>query len=248
MGQYRDVRQAGFAQLAQRGRGLGHLHQREQAFLHACAAALREAYVRGADLDCGFGSQREALTDHRAHRAAHEGEVERRSHQRTPLEQAAHGDQRVVLAGVLLRDLDALAVFLLVLELEQVGRPQARTDLGGAVGVEQRRQPRARTDRHVMAALRADLQVLFQLRTVQRAAAVAALFPQALGDAALLAGGVVGADAGRHQLAEPTHAGGHFRSGRPGGRKGGQSSSAAPARAPLAVPGPAGKNHAGTYV
>ncbi|KAG1538124.1 hypothetical protein G6F50_014721 [Rhizopus delemar] len=182
------------------------------------------------------------------HRAAHEGEVERRSRQRTPLEQAAHGDQRVVLAGVLLRDLDALAVFLLVLELEQVGRPQARTDLGGAVGVEQRRQPRARTDRHVMAALRADLQVLFQLRTVQRAAAVAALFPQALGDAALLAGGVVGADAGRHQLAEPTHAGGHFRSGRPGGRKGGQSSSAAPARAPLAVPGPAGKNHAGTYV
>ena len=238
MGQHGDVRQAGIAQATQRGRGLGHLHQREQAFLHARAATGGEAHVRRTDLQCLFRSQRETLTDHRAHRAAHEGEIERGGDQRAALHQALHGDQCVVLAGVLLRGLDALAVLLLVLELEQVRRPQARTDLGGAVRIEQRGQARTRADGHVVATLGADFQVLFQLRTVERAAAAAALLPQALGDAALLAGDVVGADARRHQLAEPTHAGCYFRSGRPGGRKGGQSSSPFPCSGtPRRLPG-----------
>src|SRR5690606_40161838 len=53
---------------------------------------------------------------------------------------------------------------LLVTELEHVRGGQAGGDLGGAARVEQRGQARAGADRHVEAALGADLQVFLQLQ------------------------------------------------------------------------------------
>ena len=97
-----------------------------------------------------------------------------------------HRDQRVTLAGGLLRGLDAVGVLLLVLELEHVDRAELGGDLDGAAGVEQRGQAHARPDRHVEAALRADLEVFLELRAVQHGAAAVALLPQAFRHAAAL--------------------------------------------------------------
>src|SRR5690606_40002 len=116
------------------------------------------------------------------------------------------GDQRVTLAAGLLRGLDAVGIALLVLEAEHVHRAQGGTDLGARALVQERGQPRARADRAVVAALRADLEVLLELRPVQHRSALVAFFPQTLGHAALAAGGRFGADARGHQFLQPAHA------------------------------------------
>ena len=106
------------------------------------------------------------------------------------LQLALHRDQRVALAGGLLRGLDAVGILLLVLELQHVGRAEGRRRFPrGAAGIEEAWQPHARADRHVVAALGADLEVFLELGPVQHRAAAVALFPQALGHAALAAGG-----------------------------------------------------------
>src|SRR5690606_21405481 len=81
-----------------------------------------------------------------------------------------------------------------------------RTDLGAGARVQECRQPGAGADRPVLAALGADLEVFLEFRPVQHRSALVALFPQALGHAALAAGGRLGADARGHQFLEPTHA------------------------------------------
>ena len=122
------------------------------------------------------------------------------------LELAAHRDQGIALPARLLRSLDALGIFLLVLELQYVGRAELGADLAGAAGVEETDQAHARPDRHVEAALGADLEVLLEFRPVQHHAAAVAFFPQAFRHAALPARGRFGADAGRHQFLQPGHA------------------------------------------
>src|SRR3546814_8935154 len=107
-------------------------------------------------------SDLEALADHRAHRTAHEGEIEGAGDQRLLLERALQGHQRVALAGALLRGLDPVDVLLLVLELEHVDRAERGADLLGAAGIEQRAQAHAGADRPVVVALRADLAVLLR--------------------------------------------------------------------------------------
>ena len=82
--------------------GLGHLHQREQALLHARAADGGEADEGQLLLDGGLDAAHEALADHRAHRAAHELELESGHDHRHGLERALHHDQGIGFAGVFL--------------------------------------------------------------------------------------------------------------------------------------------------
>src|SRR5690606_3121752 len=121
-------------------------------------------------------------------------------------ERALHDHQRVALAGRLLRGADAVDILFLVAEPEHVGRGQLAADLAQRARVEEGLEPGTRPDRAVEAALRADLQVLLQLGAVQDGAAAVALFPQALGHAALAGRSTVGADAWRHQFLQPAHA------------------------------------------
>ena len=94
------------------------------------APPLAEKHTNGQPISSArSAAQREALADHRAHRAAHVGEVERGGDQVAPLQRALHRDQRVALAGGLLRGLDAVGVLLLVLELaaRRSGRARRRS-------------------------------------------------------------------------------------------------------------------------
>ena len=103
IGHHGDERQPRLREPRQRGAGLRHLQQREQRLLHARAAARREAHERRAMLDAVVDRALEALADHRAHRAAQEPELERAGDDRQPFELARDRDQRILLAGRLLR-------------------------------------------------------------------------------------------------------------------------------------------------
>ena len=172
VGQYRDERDAFFAQARQNRRGLGHLHQRDQRFLHARAAG-------------------------GAHRTAHEGELEGAGDHRHALQLAAHGDQRVLLASVLLCRGEAILVLLAVAEFQAVHRLEVGTQLLATVLIEEDVQAGTRVDAHVVIALRADIQGLFQLRTVQHGFAGRAFVPQAFRYRTLLG---LGTHDGRDQL------------------------------------------------
>ena len=84
----------------------------------------------------------EALADHRAHRAAHELELEGGRDDRHVLDRALHHHQRVGLPGLLLGLREALGVLARVLELQGVDRQhlgrRSRSGRRGRAGVEAR--------------------------------------------------------------------------------------------------------------
>ena len=137
IGQDRHERQPRLGELLQHRGRLRHLEQRIDAFLHPRAAGGRDADERHAVLVGDAHAAHEALADDRAHRAAHEFELERGEHQRHALDAALHHDQRVGLAGLVERGLEALGILLLVLELEAVDRHDLGADLEAAFGIEQ---------------------------------------------------------------------------------------------------------------
>ena len=94
--------------------GLGELHQRQRAFLHARAARRRDDDQRQSLGERVLGGARDLLADDRAHRAAHEGEVHgaHRDARAADRARAPHG--RVAHAGRGPRRRQALGVWLLV--------------------------------------------------------------------------------------------------------------------------------------
>jgi hypothetical protein len=179
--------------------GLRHLHQRKRPFLHARAARRGDADERQLLLDRHAHAAHEALADHRAHRAAHEIELERGAHHAQRLDRALHHHQRVALRGLFLRLGQPLGIAARVLELERVERQHFRADLEAAVGVEQRVEARARAEALVVPALRAHVEVLLEVGAVEHGIARRAFGPQALGHR-LLRAGAGALDLGRQQL------------------------------------------------
>ena len=74
-----------------------------------------------------------------------------------------------------------LGISLLVAELQRVGQRLGHLDLGEDAAVEQRGEAVARRDRHVVAAMGADVQVVRQFAVEQHRAALVALGPEVLG-------------------------------------------------------------------
>ena len=136
----------------QRGVGLGHLHQAQQAFLHARAAG-------GGEADERHAAARSRLSTPRTKRSPTTEPIEppMKSNSKQAatsgmlVHRAAHDDQRVGLAGVLERVLQPLGVLLAVLELQRVDRQHLLADLVAALGVEEGVEPRARADAVVVA-------------------------------------------------------------------------------------------------
>ena len=205
VGEDRHERQPRLGQLLQHRRGLRHLEQRVDAFLHARAAGGRDAHERHAVLVRDAHAAHEALADDRAHRAAHELELERGEHERHALDAALHHDQRIGLAGLLERRGEALRILLLVLELEAVDRHDLGADLEAAFRIEQLLDALARVDARVVAALRADVEVLLEVGAIEHRFARRALDPQALRAPACFALARRALDARRQQLLQPAH-------------------------------------------
>jgi hypothetical protein len=107
------------------------------------------------------------------------------------------------LAGRSLRLFQPFRILARILELQAVHRQHLGADLEAPFRIEQPVQARARADALVVAALRADIQVLFQVSAVEHRAAGRALGPQALGH--LLARPGAALDLGRQQFLQPAH-------------------------------------------
>ena len=117
-------------------RRLGHLHQREQRFLHARPTRGREAHQRYVLLQRQGRRTHELLADHGAHRAAHESELEGHCHYWQAIQRAAHGQQGIFLAGGSLRRRQAILVLLRVAKLEAVDRWQVAGEFLTAFGID----------------------------------------------------------------------------------------------------------------
>ncbi len=126
----------------------------------------------------------ETLAHHRPHRAAEELELEGTGHDRQAFERSGEHHQRILLTGVLLGSAQPVFVALAVAETQRIFGADAGADLGAGVGIEEPLQALPRTDPHVMAALRADMQVALELGAVERRVAGGALDPQAFRDRA----------------------------------------------------------------
>ena len=140
VGQDRDEGQAGIGKLGQRGRGLGHLHQRKEAFLHARAARCGDADEGQFLLDRDLHATHEALAEHRAHRSAHEIELEGAATTGKVLMAPCMHDQRIRLAGGLVGLHQTIRVALGILEFQRVDRHDLGADLETALRVEQQIQ------------------------------------------------------------------------------------------------------------
>jgi hypothetical protein len=115
----------------------------------------------------------------------------------------AHHDQRVFLAGLLLRGTEPLFVLFAVLELEGIAGLQVGGDLFATFGVEKHIEPAARPDAVVMVALGQTSRLRSISGAVKHGVAARTFRPQALGHGLLVA--ALGTDAAGHQFFEPTH-------------------------------------------
>ena len=128
VGEHRNVRQARLRHAREHGAGLAHLQQRQQAFLHARAAARRKSRRAAARCSRQYSAprvKRSPTTD------PIEPPRNRNSNAQAtmsmPVQRAGHDDQRVLLADRLLRDGQPVAVLLAVAELERVFRLDFRS-------------------------------------------------------------------------------------------------------------------------
>src|SRR5438552_2585156 len=96
IGQHRDVRQPALAETFEGRGGLGHLHEREDPFLHAGAARRGDDDDRQVLVDGELDRARELLTHDRPHTAAEESELEHAQHARQAADPRHSRDDRLV--------------------------------------------------------------------------------------------------------------------------------------------------------
>ena len=204
IGQHDDVGQARFLHQLDRDGAARHLHQADHAFLHARAARggvddqrrfLQHREPRGGD---------QAFADGRAHRAAHELEGHRRDHGLVPADRAVRDDDRVLEMRLVARLPQPVGVALAVAEAQRVGRRARQLDAVPAALVEGPGQALGRGRAHVVAAMRADLEVLLEVAVEDHLLAGGALRPEIVRHLALAE---QGADLRPDIFGEPAHAG-----------------------------------------
>ncbi|MBA7468829.1 hypothetical protein ES707_04084 [subsurface metagenome] len=150
IGQHHNVRQFCLTQHLHGHRRARHLHQRQDAFLHARAAG------RGEHDEGRLLLQRELHAAHhrfaRGHteRAAHEIEILHGDDDGRALELAVADLHRVIQSGLGAGILQAIDIFALVAEFQGIGGNLGQRDVVPRLVVEDRLQPRHRAHAHVV--------------------------------------------------------------------------------------------------
>src|SRR5690625_1248290 len=178
IGQEHDVGQAGCPDHLKPDYRPRHLHERENTLLHACSAGSRNGNERGSPLYRLARGGHEALTHSQSHGAAHEGEIESSHHRRLALDGTVRNADGILLPCLRAGSAQPVAVAFAVAELEGVGDHLRQFDCLMLTAVEQDLHASFRADTHVMTAVRADPQQLFQLAMKDHVAAGSALFPK----------------------------------------------------------------------
>ena len=180
VGQHGDIRDAGPVQSRQCSGDLGHLHQREHAFHHACAARARHDDERLPALQRHLCRPRDLLPFDDAHAAANERVLHDSDDHLDAVDAAGRHDDRVGDPGGFGHRPQTVAVRLGVREAKGVVRAETRVMLAPAALVEQHVQPFNCSDPEVMRALRTDAQIVLQILVVQDLSAPRALDPETL--------------------------------------------------------------------
>ena len=158
---------------------LGHLHQGEDALVHAGAAARtgddnqRQLLGRGA-----FDGAGEFFADDRAHAAHDEGGIGHAEGDATAADHAGSHHGRFPQPGALLLFLEPLRIGDLVDEVQRVGRFQVGVPLLERALVEHLRHPLPRRDVPVVVALGANSQPFLRFLAEDRGLTAGATFPQ----------------------------------------------------------------------
>ncbi len=156
-----------------------------------------EADERALLFQCDLHAAHETFARHRTHRAAHEGEFERRYDDGQRMDAALHHDNGIVFAGVAFCIDQAVAVFFLVFEFQGIDRQHFRADLETAFAIQQPIQTGTRGDAMMMVALGADAVVLLQVGVIQHRLAGRAFVPQTIRHALLGICALAALDLGR---------------------------------------------------
>ena len=157
VGEHRDVGEPRLLEFRDRGGGLGHLHEREDALLHPRAAGGAEQDERQPLRDGALAGAGNALAGAGAERPAHEREVHHPEHRGVAVDAADAHYHRLRLAALCDRGLDLVAVGAgRVAELEVVGVAHLAEHLLERAFVGDERNARAHRQPAVVVALGAD--------------------------------------------------------------------------------------------
>jgi hypothetical protein len=169
VGQDGDVRHAGRAELRQGRDRLGHLHQREDALVHARAAGRIDRHQRRAAGQRALGGAGDLLAHDAAHAGGHEAKVEHDQLQRQAVEARAAADGRLAFAGPG-AGLDQLLRVLLAVghKGERIAWRQLDVTFLKGLVVDQLGDAFARPKTRVVLALVAHLEIVLELADVQQ--------------------------------------------------------------------------------
>jgi hypothetical protein len=184
-------------------RGARHLHQAHGTFLHTRPAGCGEHDQRRFLQHGQLRRSHQPLADGSPHGPAHEAEFHGGDDGRRAANRAVRHHDRVVQPGLAAGLLQPVGVFLAVAKPQRVGRHPRQFDARERRLVERPGQTFQGGCAHVVAAMHADAQVLFQLLGKDHLLAGRALRPEIVGYIALAE---QGADAGANEGGEPAHA------------------------------------------
>ncbi len=145
-------------ELPERLAGLGHLHEGQDALLHAGATGGGHEQQRGPFPQRDLGCLGDGLTDRGAEAAAHEPEIHDSDDHRVTVDATAGADDRLVEPGGGARLPKSLDVGTAVDEPQRIVVGHDRFQQMHTVGVQQHREPFMSGQRGVPAAFRADPQ------------------------------------------------------------------------------------------
>ncbi len=203
VGEHHDEGQAGFAQAQHGNGGAGHLHEREDAFLHAGAAGGSKQHEGGLVARRGLEPGDDRLAGSHAERAAHKVEILHGSRHRQAVELAGADEDGVVHAGLGAAFAQAVDILLGVAELQRVLRHRRQRYRVIGFAVEEILQPVRGLDLHVVARVGHHPLVGFEIAVEHHLARLRILDPEVLRPGFLRL--EEGADARTDDVIDPVH-------------------------------------------
>ena len=120
IGENRDEGDTRIAESPDRRRRFGHLHEGEHALLHSRATRGRDDDQRRPCFTRGLSSNENFLADNGPHAPSHKGEIEDAQIDVVSVDSALPDDNRIGAAGLVLRALQAVGIWLGILKPQDV--------------------------------------------------------------------------------------------------------------------------------
>ena len=178
IGQNNDVGLTCFLQFLHGDGGARHLHQRQDALLHARTARGGKQNEWATFFHGGVEASDDGLARGHAERAAHEIEILNRQHHAKTVEPAVAELYRVVHSGFVARVLEPIGVAALVAKAQRVGRHFRNGNVEPGLVVEHRLQTHGRAHAHVIVGARDDKLVGFDVLVEHKLAGLRTFDPE----------------------------------------------------------------------